>query len=107
MLVEDTERTMEADLSTKRGDTTDERRRHIFNQKVLRGDLRGAVHYITEREKGGVLMPDDVDETTGDTVFSVLKSKHPDARTPDSTHLPSYKETPELIDLDITVEVVE
>ena len=32
-----------------------------------------------ETKKGGVLMPDDIDEKTSDSVEDVLKSKHPDA----------------------------
>jgi hypothetical protein len=36
-----------------------------FQAKMLKGDGRGAVKYFTEMEKGGVLLPDDVDETSG------------------------------------------
>jgi hypothetical protein len=49
---------------------------------MLRGDVRGAVGSPTERDEGGVLMPDDIDEKSGDSVAEVLDSKHPDARTP-------------------------
>jgi hypothetical protein len=52
MLVEDTLRSMESHLSLKRGHTTPEQRTKTFHQKVLRGNLQGALRYLTEREKG-------------------------------------------------------
>ena len=74
---------------------------------MLRGDLRGAVKYLTETEKGGVLMPDDIDEKTGDSVAQTLKSKHPDARTPETPSLFDYPTTPDFVDVDITTDTVE
>jgi len=107
MLVQETERDMKSLLSDKQRGTTFEQRAKIFHQKMLRGDVRGAVRYLTEREKGGVFMPDEIDEKTGDTVEEVLQSKHPDARNVDPSFLPEYEEIPDFVDLDITEEVVE
>jgi hypothetical protein len=98
---------MEAYLSHKQGTTTPEQRTKTFHQKVLRGNLRGAVRYITEREKGGILYPDDIDEKSGDTIQSVLESKHPDARTPGVDALTGYPFLPDLVDLDITEDTIE
>jgi hypothetical protein len=47
---------------------------------MLRGDAKGAVRCLTKREKGGRMLPDDVEEMTGETVADVLESKHPNAR---------------------------
>jgi hypothetical protein len=44
--------------------------------------------------KGSILMPGDIDEKTGDSVATVLESKHPDARVPNVSLLPTYSETP-------------
>ena len=75
--------------------------------KVLKGNLCGVVRYLTDRELGSVLLPDTIDEVTGDSVTEVLKSKHPDARTPDTSQFPTYPNTPNFVDLDVTEEVVE
>jgi hypothetical protein len=107
MLVEDTLRSMESHLSHKRGQTTPEQRSKIFHQKVLRGNLRGAVRYLTEREKGGILYPDDIDEKTGLTVETVLESKHPDAREPGPDALTAYPYLPDFVDVDITEDTIE
>jgi hypothetical protein len=46
-----------------------------------------AVHWLTEREKGGVLQPSDRDAKTGENIFDVLQSKYPDARVPDASKM--------------------
>jgi hypothetical protein len=107
MLVEDTLRSMEAYLSHKQGTTTPEQRTKTFHQKVLRGNVRGAVRYLTEREKGGILYLDDIDENSGDTVQSVLESKHPDAWTPGVNALTGYPFIPDFVDLDITEDTIK
>jgi hypothetical protein len=107
MLVEDTLRSMEAYLSHKQGTTTPEQRTKNFHQNVLRGNLRGAVRYLTEREKGGILYPDDIDKKSGETVQSVLESKHPDARTPGVDALANYPFLPDFVDLNITEDTIK
>jgi hypothetical protein len=63
---------------------------------------------VSEREKGGVLLPDNVDEKTGERIIGdVIQSKHSDARVPDASELEDYKIRPDFVDLDITKEVVE
>jgi hypothetical protein len=54
---------------------------------------------------GRILLPDERDEKTGDTVLEVLKSKHPDARIPKASEFKAYNNCPEFLDLDITEEV--
>ena len=107
MLIQETEKDMTASLSRRRGKVSANQRAKIFNRKMLRGDLRGAVKYMTETEKGGVLMPDDIDEKTGNSVAQTLESKHPDARIPETSSLFDYPSTPDFVDLDITSDVVE
>ncbi|WP_288993061.1 hypothetical protein, partial [uncultured Marinobacter sp.] len=106
-LVQETERDMKTYLTSKRNGTTTEQRAKIFNQKMLRGELRSAVRFLTETEVGSVMNGDDIDEKTGVSVIESLTSKHPEARTPDVCNLPTYAELPQLIALDITKETVE
>ena len=54
-----------------------------YNSTVLDGKLRQAVRNITSRDGGGVLSPDDICTKAGKPVLEVLKSKHPELRTPD------------------------
>ena len=107
MLVQDTERALKSYLSTKQGNVTPEQRAKIFHGKMLRGDVRGAVRYLTARDKGSVLMPDKIDEKSGDTVAEVLASKHPEARMPVASSLHQYANTPDFVDVDVTEETVE
>ena len=107
MLVQNTERTMESLLSAKQGGLTNEQRAKVFHRRMLRGDVRGAVRFITDREKGGILQPNDIDEKTGDSVETVLRSKHPDARIPKPESLPQYANTPDFVEVDITEGAVE
>jgi hypothetical protein len=107
MLVEETLRSMESHLSSKQGSTMPVKRTKNYHQKVLRGNIRGAVRYLMEREKGGILYPDDIDEKSGTSVLSVLKSKHLDARIPDAAALAAYPTLPSFVDLDITEDSIK
>jgi hypothetical protein len=107
MLVQNTERTMESLLSAKQGGLTPKQRAKIFHRKMLRGDVRCVVRYLTDREKGGILQPTDIDEKTGDSVKTVLRSKHPDARIPKPESLPHYAHTPDFVKVDITADAVK
>ena len=97
LLYEMTLRDLQACLSKSRGTTTPEQRAKTFHAKVLRGNVRSAVRFITEREKGGVLYPDDMDEKSGKPVSDALLEKHPDPRRVDPANLPKYNSTPCLI----------
>jgi hypothetical protein len=57
MLVQETETTLELNLHKKQGSETSDQRAKTFHQKVLVGDLRGAVRNLTEREKGASFSP--------------------------------------------------
>ena len=106
-LVEDTHQDLSAKQSKARGDTTPAHRAKVYSSKLLRGHLQSAVNYITDREGGGILYPDDLDEKSGHQVSRVLKDKHPPMRNPGPTAMPEYDSIPELPDLDITAETIE
>jgi hypothetical protein len=54
-----------------------------FNSMVLDGMLRAAVRFATDRNGGGVLLPQDACTKTGRPVMEVLLLQHPDTRIPD------------------------
>ena len=58
MLVEDTLSSSTHYLTAVRREETAEHRAKTFHGLVLRGKIRTAVRWITEREKGGVLQPE-------------------------------------------------
>ena len=107
MLVQTTERDMQTFLRANQGTTTSEQRYKIFNNIAMSKGTRAALNYIANSEKGGVLMPDDIDEKTGMLVKDALEAKHPDSRDPDVSHWEEYDETPAFIDIDITEDTVE
>ena len=47
---------------------------------MCRGKISAAVRYISEKEKGRVLLPSDIDEKSGDEASEVLRSKHSEGR---------------------------
>ena len=87
MLVEDTLRSSTQYLAAVCREETAEHRAKTFHGLVLRGKLRTAVRWITEREKGGVLQPEVHCTKTGDRVLEVLHAKLPDARPPSAACL--------------------
>jgi hypothetical protein len=65
------------------------------------------VRYITEREMGGILLPDDKCSKSGLPITDALESKHPHARSPNVNALPHYKHVPEFIEVHVTEDAVE
>ena len=59
MLVEDLLRSCTQYLTAVRREETAEHRAKTYHSLVLRGKLRTAVRWIAEREKEGVLQPED------------------------------------------------
>ena len=80
MLVEDTLRSSTQYLTAIRPEETGENRAKTFHSLMLCGKLRMAVRLITERETGGVLLPEEHCRNRGEHVMEVLRTKHPDAR---------------------------
>ena len=106
ILVEDTLRSPTEYFTAVRREETAEHRAKTFHGLVLRGKLRTAVRWMTEREKGGVLQPEGHCTKTGDRLLEVLHAKHPDARPPLAACLDAYPgKPPEMVPVDITDDV--
>jgi hypothetical protein len=69
--------------------------------------MRTAVQWVTDCEKGGVLLPDGLDAKTGEQVIEVHQSKHPDTQILEASKLEDYKIAPNFVDLDITEELIK
>ena len=94
MLVEDTLRSSAQYLTAVRQEETAEHRAKTFHGLLLHGKLRMAVRWITEREKEGLLQPEDHCTKTRERVMEVLCTKHPDARPPLAASLDAYPDNP-------------
>ena len=107
MLVEDTLRTCAHHLTVARREESTEHRARTYHILVLRGKLRTAVRWITERETGGFLQPGERCKKTGERVMEVLHIKQPEDRTPTAASLDLYPDSPpELVPVDITNDTV-
>ena len=53
-----------------------------FHSMMIEGEMRQAVPWVTTRDDGGVVHPDDVDAKIGKTVVEMLESKHPSCMIP-------------------------
>ena len=95
MLVEDTLRACGEYLTVAWREETVGHREQTYQSLVLRGKLRTAVRWITERETGGVLQPGDRCTKTGGRVMEVLRAKNPEARTLTAVSLDSYPGHPQ------------
>ena len=70
---------------------------------MLREKLLSAVWWITEREKGGVIHPEDTCPKTGLTVLDILQLKQPEARPLSAHSLEAYGgKPPAMVPEDIT-----
>jgi hypothetical protein len=43
----------------------------------MQGELRTPLHWLTGREKEGILMPNDINDKSGEPFITVLQSKDP------------------------------
>ena len=57
-----------------------ESKAHAYQSQVDKGQLSKAVRNLTNRHKGGLLRPGDLDAKSGESVITVLKQKHPNAQ---------------------------
>ena len=65
LVLQDAHRTAAALLLSKIQREETEEQRRMFSRLVLQDKLRSAVIYLTEQEKGGVMLPADIDTNTG------------------------------------------
>ena len=103
MLAEDTMCTSAPYLSTSRGEDYPEHWAKIYHILVLWGNLRSAVIWITDREKGGEFQLGDTCLKTGQTVLEVIRPNHPKAYPLTASILESYGGKPTaMVPMDIT-----
>jgi hypothetical protein len=80
----------------------------IFSNLIMQGKLREAVRFITDRQGGGVMDPEqDAGKPAGKSVFEVLLSKHPEQRIPEENDFIECDELPPLINIELTGSHVE
>ena len=89
MMMEDTLQMCAEYLTVAWKEETAEHREQTYKILVLRGKLRTAVRWITERETGGVLQPGDRCTKTGEQMMEVLHAKHPEDQIPTAESLDS------------------
>ena len=106
MLVQDTVRTSRALISQRRRGMSEEQVSKTFTALVLRGKLRQAVRFATERGEGGVLSASDIDAKSNRTVLESLRMKHPSPVLPAPEVLEPYDECPDFVTVDVTGETV-
>ena len=95
-------------LPKSSGEMTSEKESKIFSDLILQGRLREAVRFITDRQGGGVMDPnDDAGKPSGKTVLQVLKDKHPEQRIPDEDDFMACEALPVLVEIEITNAHVE
>ena len=69
--------------------------------------MRAAIWYASEREKGGILMPGDVDEKSRVLVCEVLESKHSIERDVEISSFPIFESYRELVNIEVIEDSVE
>ena len=80
----------------------------VFTRLMLRGQVRSAVRFITDRVSGGgVLSIDSPSNVPGMSVFDVLRQKHPEPGNVEPSTFMLCDTLPPLSDLDITAGHVE
>ena len=86
----------------------DEHTVRVFTRLMLRGQVRSAVRWMTERSSsGGILDPSTPVDTHGKTVLDVLKEKHPEPREATEKAFLLCEDLKPLVDVDLTAAHVE
>ena len=87
----------------------DEHTQRVFCLLINEGKVRAAVRFLAERDKGGVLHPNESYELKGKQlrVREILLKKHPASQEPGEAAMKSYEVLPELPTLDITADTIE
>ena len=80
----------EAQMSRKWNGMNEKKRAKVFSRMICCGKIRAGIRYISEREKGDILMPGDADENTDDLIKETLAAKHSKARDVDVANLPDF-----------------
>ena len=98
-------------LPRSSGKMTEDKEAKIFSNLVLQRRLREAVRFITDRQGGGVMGPDEPadGDPNGRSVFEILLQKHPEQRVPlEEDFLEcDVLRIPHLVDIEVTSSHVE
>ena len=62
---------------------------------------------ICDNEKGGILMPNDIDDKSGENFSDVLQSKYLESHSVLLSNVPEYDTRPEILEILVTDENVE
>ena len=93
--------------SNLRRDLTDDNLARTYASMCDRGDVGKALRWLTDRDGGTGLSPDDIDPKSNKSVKEVLNDKHPPLWDVLPHLLEEYGTLPELPDTIITREVDE
>ena len=61
-IVQTAERDMKANMTNLRKNMSDAKNIKVFDYMMKRGTIREAARIVTQRKRGGVMTPDDIDE---------------------------------------------
>ena len=88
---------------------TEEQAIKVFTRLMLKGKIRAATHFLTERDESGSIMSPDEDagKPKGKTVMEVLLSKHPNQHNPNEEAFIQSDDLPEFLDTEVTASHVE
>ena len=96
----------EAQMSRNKDGLSQKKRAKLYSRMICRRKIRAVIRYICERVKGGILMPRDTDEKTGDLIKETLAEKHPEARDMDIANFSEFDFYATSIDTIVTRERV-
>ena len=109
-LVQDTINTAKRGVGGANPSADEESIARQYHSMVIDGRLRAAVRGLTNRDGGGVMNMEDIDQKTKAPVIEVLKGKHPEMKIPDPGEgeaFETYDRMECLVQLDCTEEIVQ
>ena len=103
LLLQEAARCNQALLRRRHSPIDEEATVRVFTKLMLRGKVKAAVRWATERSQGVVLSPENaVEGLCGATVMDVLRQKHPSPQPPVSASLIHQDQLPLFEDVEIT-----
>ena len=109
-LVQDTINTAKRGVGGANPSADEESIARRYHSMVIDGRLRAAVRGLTNRDGGGVMNMEDIDQKSKSPVIDVLKGKHPEMKIPvpgEGEAFEHYDRMECLVELDCTEEIVQ